>query len=152
MKVNSIVEIRQNSRYKYEMDLDSGILILDRVIKLPYPASYGYIVGSLEEDGDALDLFVCSKEPIVQGALITVNIVGAFVCKDDGVYDRKVISYLPDEHSSSQIEYIDYMKIKEFLTNYKENFEVIEYVTQDEAIKIYENSVKVFADDADKNT
>lgn len=149
MKVQAIIEIQMNSHLKYEMDIDSGMLFLDRVIKLPYPANYGYIPGTIEDDEDAIDIFVIANEPITQGAMCQVYLVGAFICKDQDVYDRKLIAYLEPQNG---ILYSDYLKIKEFLTNYKTGFEVLEYVSQDEAIKIYENSIKVFADDADKNT
>jgi len=142
-RVNSIIEIQMNSHLKYEMNLDSGMLFLDRVIKLPYPANYGYIPGTVEDDEDAIDIFVIANEPITQGAMCQVYLAGAFICKDQDVYDRKLVAYL---ESQNNILYSDYLKIKEFLTNYKIGFEVIEYVTQDEAIKIYENSAKVFSE------
>jgi len=144
-RVNAIVEIQKNSKYKYEMDIDSGVLFLDRVIQLPYPFSYGYFPGTLSEDQDPLDLFLISNEPITQGALCQVKIVGAFKCRDGQLtQDDKLVCYLDGEPSDDMCRYHDYNKIDEFLRNYKTNFEVIEFVDQSEAIKIYENSVKAF--------
>ena len=62
MKV--VVEIPKGSIYKYEINKDTGKLALDRVISIPYPENYGYFPNTLAQDGDPLDVFLVSDQPI----------------------------------------------------------------------------------------
>ena len=75
VEIEVIVEIPQGSRNKYEMDHDSGRIRLDRLLftSTRYPADYGFVPGSLAEDGDPLDVLVLLGEPTFPGCLITAT-------------------------------------------------------------------------------
>lgn len=144
--IEARVEIQKGSKYKYERYSDG--LFLERVVNIPYPVQYGAFTDTLAPDTDELDCFIISNEPINQHAFCSVKILGAFICNDNGVSDDKLVCCLDGEPHTLSIR--SYLKIKDFLENYKAGFKVIEFVDQNEAIKIYENSVKAFKEDADK--
>ena len=92
------VEIPARSRNKYEFDHDAGALRLDRQLPsgLAYPADYGYLSGTLAEDGDPLDALVLLDEPVFPGCLVTVRPLGALVMLDGDQPDHKVLCVLPE--------------------------------------------------------
>ena len=75
-----VVEIPTGSRNKYEFDPSLGAIVLDRMLftAMRYPADYGFIEGTLGEDGDALDALVFVGEPTFPGCRIRVRPVGLF--------------------------------------------------------------------------
>ena len=94
MEIEVIVEIPQGSRNKYEMDHDSGRIRLDRLLftSTRYPADYGFVPGSLAEDGDPLDALVLLGEPTFPGCLITARPVGVFWMSDEHGPDAKILT------------------------------------------------------------
>ena len=76
--VNGIVEIPKNSRAKYELDKDSGMIMLDRVLysSINYPANYGFIPKTYCDDGDPLDILVISQVTIVPMCLVKAKVIG----------------------------------------------------------------------------
>lgn len=116
------IEIPKNSIYKYEKNL-SDILVIDRVLNQRCVQNYGYINGLLKQaDGDDLDVFVLSRDPIIPLTIVKIEIKGIFYCTDKGIRDDKVVAviagdtYLQDDWSFLLRELEDY------LTTYKENF------------------------------
>ncbi len=87
------VEIPSGSRNKYEFDKELGAVVLDRRLftSMSYPADYGFIEGTLAEDGDALDALVLVGEPTFPGCRIHVRPVGVFHMSDEKGRDEKVI-------------------------------------------------------------
>jgi len=87
------VEIPSGSRNKYEYDPGLGAIVLDRRLftSMSYPADYGYIEGTLAEDGDPLDALVLVGEPTFPGCRIRVRPVGVFHMTDEKGPDEKVI-------------------------------------------------------------
>ena len=87
------VEIPSGSRNKYEWDVDLGAIVLDRRLftSMSYPADYGYIEGTLAEDGDPLDALVLVSEATFPGCRIRVRPVGVFHMTDEKGPDEKVI-------------------------------------------------------------
>ena len=78
-EVNVIIEIPANSDpVKYEVDKDSGTLMVDRFMASPmfYPCNYGYIPHTLSEDGDPIDVLVHTPYPLVHGSVIACRPVG----------------------------------------------------------------------------
>jgi inorganic pyrophosphatase len=91
--VTVFVEIAAGSRNKYEFDPELGGLVLDRRLftSMTYPADYGYIEGTLGEDGDPLDALVLVADPTFPGCRIRVRPVGVFHMTDEKGADEKVI-------------------------------------------------------------
>jgi inorganic pyrophosphatase len=94
MDVEVVIEIPQGSRNKYEMDHEQGRIRLDRMLftSTRYPADYGYISGTLAEDGDPLDAMVLLEEPTFPGCLITARSIGVFWMTDERGPDAKILS------------------------------------------------------------
>ena len=87
------VEIPSGSRNKYEWDDEAGGIVLDRRLftSMSYPADYGYVEGTLAEDGDPLDALVLVSEPTFPGCRIRVRAVGVFHMADEKGPDDKLI-------------------------------------------------------------
>jgi inorganic pyrophosphatase len=88
------IEIPQGSFTKYEIDADTGHIVVDRFQSMPviYPANYGSITSSLGGDGDPLDALVYTREPIVPGAIIKVRAIGVLNMIDGGEKDDKIVA------------------------------------------------------------
>jgi inorganic pyrophosphatase len=87
------VEVPSGSRNKYELDPEAGGIVLDRRLftSMSYPADYGFIEGTMGEDGDPLDALVLVGEPTFPGCRIRVRVVGVFHMTDEKGLDDKVI-------------------------------------------------------------
>ena len=93
-----VIEIPKGSKNKYELDKETGLLRLDRILysAVYYPANYGFIPQTLAEDGDPLDILVMVNEPTFSGCLIEARVVGIFRMRDKGQNDFKVLG-VPDK-------------------------------------------------------
>ena len=87
------VEIPQGSRNKYEVDKESGAIVLDRMLftSTRYPADYGFIEGTLGGDTDPLDALVFTGEPTFPGCRIRARPVGLFRMRDEKGEDEKIL-------------------------------------------------------------
>ena len=87
------VEVPSGSRNKYELDEKLGAIVLDRRLftSMAYPADYGFIEGTLGEDGDPLDALVLVGEPTFPGCRIRARVVGVFHMADEKGPDEKII-------------------------------------------------------------
>jgi len=87
------VEVPSGSRNKYELDEELGGVVLDRRLftSMAYPADYGFIEGTLGEDGDPLDALVLVGEPTFPGCRIRARVVGVFHMEDEKGPDQKII-------------------------------------------------------------
>jgi len=94
VEVDVIVEIPQGSRNKYEMDLVTGRIRLDRMLftSTRYPQDYGFIPDTLAEDGDPLDVMIILEERTFPGCLVTVRPVGVFWMNDESGPDAKILA------------------------------------------------------------
>ena len=88
------IEIPAGSRNKYELDHESGALILDRVLytSTHYPHNYGFVPKTWGCDNDPLDVLVISSEPIEPLALVNCYPIGVLEMKDGGLVDEKIIA------------------------------------------------------------
>jgi len=124
----AFVEIPGGSRNKYEYDPKLGGLVLDRRLftSMAYPADYGYIEGTLGEDGDPLDVLVLVAEPTFPGCRIHVRAVGVFHMQDEKGPDAKVICVPVGDPSSERVQDIGDLadelrdEIEHFFRRYKE--------------------------------
>jgi inorganic pyrophosphatase len=92
--IDVIIEIPQGSRNKYEMDHDTGRIRLDRMLftSTRYPADYGFVPGTLAEDGDPLDALVLLEEPAFPGTFVAARPVGVFWMDDEHGPDAKILT------------------------------------------------------------
>ncbi len=88
------IEIPAGSFTKYEIDADTGHIVVDRFLSMPmaYPTNYGSITSSLGGDGDPLDALVYTREPIAPGAVIRVRPIGVLKMIDGGEVDDKIVA------------------------------------------------------------
>ena len=96
--VHTIVEIPRNSINKYEYDAKLGVFRLDRALysSVYYPGDYGFIPGTLSEDGDPLDVLTLVDEPGFPGLLMSVRPVGFLELVDQGKPDQKILAVPTD--------------------------------------------------------
>ena len=92
-EIEAIVEIPRGSRNKYEIDHDSGIVRLDRVLysSVHYPTDYGFIPNTKSADGDPLDVMVLVEEPTFPGCRIMIRPIGVLLMKDEKGTDEKIL-------------------------------------------------------------
>ena len=90
----ALVEIPAGGAVKYELHVPSGRMEVDRFLSMPmaYPANYGILPCTLAEDGDALDVLVLTREPLLPGAVIRVRPVGLLRMRDRGEDDHKLLA------------------------------------------------------------
>ncbi len=90
----AVVEIKKGSKNKYELDKETGLMILDRVLHSAshYPMSYGFIPLTLCDDRDPLDVFILCNEPINSGALVKCFPIGIINMTDNSEQDEKIIA------------------------------------------------------------
>ena len=128
MEFDVTIEIPKGQRNKYEMDHVSGRIRLDRTLftATQYPADYGFIEGTLGEDGDPLDALVLLPEPTFPGCLIKCRTIGMFRMQDEAGGDDKVLcvpandprqEHLRDIHHMPEF---DRLEIQHFFEVYKD--------------------------------
>lgn len=90
----AVIEISKGMKNKYELDKETGRLILDRVLytSTHYPASYGFIPRTYADDNDPLDVLVLCTEKIAPLALVRCYPIGVLAMTDEGDFDYKIIA------------------------------------------------------------
>jgi inorganic pyrophosphatase len=124
----SIIEIPFGSSVKYELDKQSGLIRLDRVLysAVYYPANYGFIPQTLAEDDDPLDVLVFCQEPVVPLTLIEARAIGLMTMIDSGKKDHKIIAVAtkdPEFNSYREFEEMPshrLMMLRRFFQDYKQ--------------------------------
>ena len=128
MEFDVLIEIPAGSRNKYEVDHLTGRIRLDRMLftSTRYPHDYGYIEGTLGQDGDPLDAMVLLDEPTFPGCLIKARAIGMFRMTDEAGGDDKVLcvpandprlEHLRDIH---HVPEFDRLEIQHFFEVYKD--------------------------------
>ena len=128
--VNVVIEIPQGSQVKYEIDKESGAIFVDRFLFTPmaYPAAYGFIPGTLADDGDPADVLVLAPAAVVPGAVIRARIIGMLQMEDESGQDEKIVAVPHDkihpQYSGitevEQLPKIQRDAIEHFFTRYKD--------------------------------
>ena len=90
----AVIEITKGSKKKYELDKETGYLMLDRILytSTHYPANYGFIPRTYGDDGDPLDVVLISSEKIDPMTLVRCYPIGVMLMKDSGKLDEKIIA------------------------------------------------------------
>ena len=123
-----MVEIPKGSRNKYELDHETGRIMLDRMLftSMQYPADYGFIEGTLGGDGDTLDALVFVGEPTFPGCVIAARPIGLFRMTDEKGPDEKILCVPLRDPLWSEIERLGDMnpnllnEIEHFFQVYKD--------------------------------
>jgi inorganic pyrophosphatase len=98
--LNVVIEIPQGGEpVKYELDKDSGALMVDRFLHTAmfYPGNYGFVPHTLAADGDPVDVLVVGQTPVVPGAVIRSRPVGALLMEDEAGPDEKIVAVPVDQ-------------------------------------------------------
>jgi len=126
--VMALIEIPRGSKNKYEWDEDMGGVALSRVLyqSVAYPAEYGFIPGTLAEDGDALDVVVLIDQPTFPGCFMRVRPIGILKLRQEGERDDKVLCVsvadplYADVHDIADIPHHRLLEIRHFFATYTE--------------------------------
>lgn len=124
-EVNSIIENPVGDPpVKYEMDKDSGAMMVDRFLhtSMHYPGNYGFIPHTLSEDGDPVDILVVGDTPVRTGAIIPAVPVGVLVMEDESGMDEKIIAIPPDRLGPQYENITEYTQLPKQLTKKIEHF------------------------------
>ncbi|QGJ70445.1 Inorganic pyrophosphatase [Planctomycetales bacterium 10988] len=95
----AVIEIPMGSSVKYELDKETGLMRLDRVLfsAVYYPANYGFIPQTLAEDDDPLDVLVLCQEPVQPMTLLNARTIGLMTMIDSGKPDHKILAVAVDD-------------------------------------------------------
>jgi inorganic pyrophosphatase len=127
--VNTVVEIPEGSILKVEWDRKRAAFVLDRVEPAIFakPVNYGFIPGTLDDDGDELDTLIVCSHPIPTGVWLEAKIIGVLNFEDDGDMDYKIVVVPADDRDTGDsIASLDDLgsrwkqKIEHHFTHYKD--------------------------------
>lgn len=156
--VNGIIEIPKNTRGKYELDKESGLLTLDRVLysSIYYPANYGFIPQTYCDDNDPLDILVLSQITIVPLCIVPAKVIGVMRMLDGGELDDKIIAVAHNDMSVDHINDISelpkhfFKELRNFFEDYKKlenkTVEVEDFQNAQVARKIVQKSMDDYRD------
>ncbi len=154
--VNGIIEIPKHTRAKYELDKDSGLLKLDRVLysAMYYPANYGFIPQTYCDDKDPLDILVLSQIEVVPLCLVEAKIIGVMRMLDNNEADDKIIAVAAGDpainhyNDISELPEHNIRELRSFFEDYKklEHKEVIveEFQDKNTAIHILNEALELY--------
>jgi inorganic pyrophosphatase len=123
----AVIEIPKGSKNKYELDKESGMLLLDRILytSTHYPANYGFIPRTLSEDGDPLDVLVLCGEELSPLSIVECYPIGMINMIDEDEADEKIIAipkndpFLNNYKDISELPQHQFREIKHFFEVYK---------------------------------
>ena len=151
------VEIPSGSRNKYEYDHGRRRFVLDRVLysSVHYPCDYGFIEGSLAEDGDPLDVLVVIAEPTFPGCVVRVRPIGVLDMADEKGHDYKILAVAHDDprwEGASVLEDVSPHRLRE-IENFFETYKALEkratdvrgWLGVDDAWRIIESAMQAGA-------
>jgi inorganic pyrophosphatase len=157
-EMNVIIEIPRGSHNKYEIDKETGIIKLDRVLHTAqtYPFDYGFVPRTLWDDGDALDVVLLTTNPLAPGILVEARPVAILPMVDGGDKDEKVIAVpagdprFADIRDLGDLNAHQLKEIKHFFETYKkiQNKEVSlgEYEGADAAKAAFDRACQMYAE------
>ena len=152
----AVIEIEKGSKKKYELDKETGLIILDRILytSTHYPANYGFIPKTYADDEDPLDVLVLCSEPINPLVLVRVYPIGVISMIDEDFIDEKIIAIPfedPTYNCYRSIEAIPrhiFSEMQHFFSVYKElehtSTAVSEVKGRKEAMSIIAKAIEVY--------
>ena len=129
--VNVIIEVPVGGQpIKYELDKEAGTLVVDRFLYTPmsYPGNYGFVPHTLSDDGDPIDVLVCSTRQLAPGCVINVRPIGVLIMEDNAGQDEKIIAVpshrltkrYDDIKTHTDMPEITLQQIEHFFEHYKD--------------------------------
>src|SRR5688572_26113904 len=122
-----VIEIPKGSKNKYELDKETGLLRLDRVLHsaVYYPADYGFIPRTFCDDGDPLDALVLGQEPVFPLTIVEARAIGVMRMRDEKGIDDKIVAIsvrdpaFSDYTDKSQLPAHILREVRRFFEDYK---------------------------------
>jgi inorganic pyrophosphatase len=160
--VNAVIEISQGSRSKYEVDKETGLLKLDRVIysSFHYPVNYGFIPKTLGQDNDPLDILVLCSQSIQPLCLVEATVIGNMQMIDQGQMDDKIIAVASKDPSVNHYKNMEELtqhflaELKNYFEQYKalenKKVEIDNFQDKAEALKIIEEAIHFYKENFEK--
>ncbi len=151
-----IIEIPKGSKNKYELDKETGLLRLDRVLysAVYYPADYGFIPRTYCDDGDPLDALVLSQEPVYPLTIVEARAIGVMRMRDEKGIDDKIVAVsvgdpaFADYTDKSQLPPHLLREVRRFFQDYKalEQKQVIveDLLGPSEAVAIINDALELY--------
>ena len=129
--INVLVEVSLLSPpVKYEMDKESGALVVDRFLHtaMHYPCNYGFVPHTLSEDGDPVDVLLMGRLPVIPGAIVRAKPVGVLRMEDEKGMDEKLLcvphealkSYFSTMNDIGDFAELDLQRLEHFFAHYKD--------------------------------
>ena len=153
----AVIEVPQGSKNKYELDKDTGLLRLDRVMysAVHYPADYGFVPRTLCGDGDALDVLVLGQQPVHPLTIVPARAIGVMRMRDEKGEDDKLIAVSIHDPAFTDYDHFDALpqhrvrEIKRFFQDYKilegKEVEVDEVQGPERALEILIESLDLYS-------
>ena len=157
--INVVIEIPYGSNIKYEVDKESGAVVVDRVMysAMFYPANYGFVPNTLSNDGDPADVLVLNEYPLQVGSVIKARLIGVLVMEDESGMDEKLLAVPVSKidprydniKSLEDLPKITLDRIKNFFETYKmlepnKWVKVKEYQDKAAATAILDTAIKAY--------
>lgn len=155
-EINVIVEINKGSKNKYEVDKETGLISLDRVLHSAqdFPFDYGFIPQTLWEDNDPVDVMILTTYPLVPGLLVRVRPVAIMDMIDSGEGDSKIIAVPVDDPRWANVQDLKDVnphtikEIEHFYSSYKElqkkKIEVKGFLPKKDAVDAFHKGIAAY--------
>ncbi len=152
--VNCIIEIPKGSSGKYEIDKDSGLLELDRVLfsAVHYPANYGFIPRTYCDDHDPLDILVICSIDVFPMCIVEARVIGVMEMVDGDEKDEKIIAIARNDMSVNHIKELSQLpphtlvELRRFFEDYKKlehkNVSVERFLDKEAAYTVINESIE----------
>ena len=154
---NAVIEIPRGSRSKYELDKDTGLLRLDRILysAVHYPANYGFLPRTYCEDGDPLDALVLCQEDLVPMCIVAARPIGVITMTDEKGADDKIIAVCATDPEYNHFTDVSELPphrlraLKQFLLDYKtlerKQVNVDDLRPRDDAVRVIRSAIELYA-------
>ena len=154
--VTAIIEIPKGSKAKYEIDKETGLLRLDRILfsSVMYPANYGFIPQTYCDDHDPLDILVLCSADVYPMSMIEAKVIGVMHMVDNGEQDDKIIAVAKNDMSVNYIEDLKELpphtmkEIVRFFQEYKaleeKNVTIEHLLGKKYAYKVIQESIELY--------
>ncbi len=155
--IPAVIEVPMDSKIKYELDKESGLIRVDRILfsSVHYPANYGFIPQTYCDDHDPLDILVLGQDPVVPLSIMIAKPIGYMQMIDQGEMDNKVIAvhaHDPEYNHYNSLQELPphrMAEIKRFFEDYKalEQKTVIvkDFFDKKEALQIIQESLDLYS-------